>query len=1208
MMWFPNPTTSSKLEDSFIYKIDGCDSTDIALTTLLPSSTPNDLQPCIPIVESTWQSCSAFQGDDSSPPNAIKTENMNCLTFLSSSTVGWSSSAPRTHFDPISLKYELIITSNLSLQVHATFEYSNPFANDKQSMAVRLSILKQFLCQNQELELVSTIFEDLVDDKDWKDISTDITYAENAKEIVRAVMRDKNCGQTAGSVSSKSESVDVKLGPLTNRGRIKLMYVCSNMYNYDAMSVTPDPTDIGRNKIVPLGVFLPWTKLGDASGNVEITLVVNTPSGSGVLQPSQSYNAFMHLKEQSLMKDTALIVVDKLNPDGTFLRKWHCLPPTQCCILFWLEMPVAVDDYVDVAAELEMLSTSPVTKLDIYCPTLEDTSILKVSMPGAPSPDAQLFRMKVKLPEIGRLPSTKVRSVINLNFSDASGSTGRNVMTSSSGAVMGKESKKTIRDCFNMFGERRFLKRLSSIPALLHANVLRKEDIWTDVTYAFDHGPVDTFSLTFLVGDLGDQIFVDSILIAAKATRELTDNKSTNLVDTTDAAADVVQNVMSNSTGCAIITYLKRLRMIKSNGGTDFESTADTAIHHFKSLQDDIQKLIPDPSTEPLVSTFVDFDTDGGHNGSIPSCLDAVDEMVSQYKVCNGVVYGFGDWLDQDCASKLARRIGSVPALLALHIPEPGQEGLNVVFRRGFTAWLDSLRSIPMKVIISAGAVAYTHGSRGIRHLNAIEVIALRHVKCLGSPFFSAPDVSDVHSTKAVVENLCGGDEVVFLVASRIHDPNALLRRLILDIGEEQISHVELKVQVQPEALFGCSLAHEWLRVLTSDSHSKTKEAGDLCFNSSVAVPRLLARMEDDVAFAFNLASRSGATSYLGRSNTNLDRAPIDAAHEPQDPSKTLILDSYQHGPRVKCSIRPQVQLRHRSLLVRSDEISTECRSTLRASSIEADRDSDSDCLELGCDSISFPTYMASKLKSIPRCSRSVMLDERDLKPRSNIPSATEILNGSDFLRTHASKQVGDVYATIRFSCNMLTNNSKALQFSCDFCSQKIPKYTTMFHCMSCENYNECAKCAGKHIKSHPLHVVVNHTTVNRGVALANQTQAVHVDPLLDELLGPVVTKQSPVQLKSKCNQPTFDRALEVCEQRVQYLLTSMLQWWPIVNKNYTNGRYPEALDAEMVRQIQEVLSMSQQSPETMSAKCALATTIVDSLERMAKNKKRSLN
>mmetsp|Transcript_21175 Transcript_21175/g.29367 ORF Transcript_21175/g.29367 Transcript_21175/m.29367 type:complete len:1191 (-) Transcript_21175:109-3681(-) len=1182
-MWFPNSTKSFDSRARAVFLINGCNSTDNTLTPLPSISPQNILPPFNVTIDLTEEGCDSTNGDDDSPPNAVKVENMNCLALLSSSSAGWSDAAPRAHFDPTSLTYELTVNSDLSLNVLATFEYSNPFANDKQSMVVRLSVLKQFMSENRELQLVSTAFEDLMEKGEWKDISTDVTFTENAEEIVQAVMQNKTCGQTAGLASSKAESIDVKLGPVARRGRIKLSFTCREMYHYDAMSVSSDPTDVGQNQVVPLGVFLPWTKLGDAAGNIEITLIVKTPAGSGVLCPTQSHDTYLHLKQQALMKNTALIVVDKLNPDGAFLRTWHCLPPTQCCILFWLEMPVAVDDYVDVAAELEMLSTSPVTKLDIYCPTLEDTSILKVSMPGAPSPDAQLFRMKVKLPEIGRLPSTKVRSVINLNFSDASGSTGRNVMTSSSGAVMGKESKKTIRDCFNMFGERRFLKRLSSIPALLHANVLRKEDIWTDVTYAFDHGPVDTFSLTFLVGDLVDQVFVDNIVAAAQITHNA-DNQSSNLMKTGLLDTDkhgVLQNVMSKTVGCSVMNYLKRLRMIQSNGGTDFKRTAMKAVDHFNSLQSSIEKLLLDPTIVPLVTSFVDFDTDGGHNGSLFGCFEAVDEMVAKYKVCNGVVYGFGDWLNQDCASKLARRIGSVPALLALHIPEPGQEGLNVLFRRGFSAWLDSLRSIPMKVTISAGSVAYSHGSRGTRHLNAIEVIAARGTKCLRRPMFSSPDVSDVHSTKAVVECLCGGDEVVFLVASRIHDPNTLSTCMTLDIGEDQTSNVELKTFVQQEPLVGCSLAHEWLGVLSTRLPPKTKEVGDLSFNSTVAIPRLLAKMEDDVAFSFNLVSPSGATSYLGRSNTNLDRAPINAAHEPSDPSENLNIrtKSVQYdtwhsfgAPQVLCSSQP---LTSQAYTNRSPAIAAfSCRApTLKAA-----------YLPLGVRS-------SSRHEAKRQCEGLDASSTVVVESKVKFASPSKILIGSDFLRTHISKQVGDVGATIHFSCNMLTNNVQVLQFSCNCCSQSIPKDARRFHCMFCEDYDECVSCAGSHTRSHPLHVLVD-----RGDVPVLHTQSNGV--LLNQLLGPAAGRVDILPTNSNQSQP-LDHALEVCEQRVCFLLASMLQWWPIVNDTYTNGNCPTELDAEISSQIRLVLSMSHESLERIASMCSLAITIVDSLGRI---------
>ena len=69
--------------------------------------------------------------------------------------------------------------------------------------------------------------------------------------------------------------------------------------------------------------------------------------------------------------------------------------------------------------------------------------------------------------------------------------------------------------------------------------------------------------------------------------------------------------------------------------------------------------------------TFLEFDTNGGHNGG-SNYLDSLRSLCGSCGVRNGMVTGFGSWLNQDCASRVASVIGNVPAQLALLLPEAG--------------------------------------------------------------------------------------------------------------------------------------------------------------------------------------------------------------------------------------------------------------------------------------------------------------------------------------------------------------------------------------------------------------------------------------------------------------------------------------------------------------------------------------------------------
>jgi len=58
-------------------------------------------------------------------------------------------------------------------------------------------VAKLHLHGTQELALVSAKFQEWVNNNEWVDITADIDYTITADEVVKVVLADSECGQTA---------------------------------------------------------------------------------------------------------------------------------------------------------------------------------------------------------------------------------------------------------------------------------------------------------------------------------------------------------------------------------------------------------------------------------------------------------------------------------------------------------------------------------------------------------------------------------------------------------------------------------------------------------------------------------------------------------------------------------------------------------------------------------------------------------------------------------------------------------------------------------------------------------------------------------------------------------------------------------------------------------------------------------------------------
>jgi len=242
---------------------------------------------------------------------------------------------------------------------------------------------------------------------------------------------------------------------------------------------------------------------------------------------------------------------------------------------------------------------------------------------------------------------------------------------------------------------------------------------------------------------------------------------------------------------------------------------------------------------------------------------------------------GVGAWVDQDCATRVAKILGG-PCVLNLSFPE--QSAQDQVMRKDFHHWLQALKTVPITATVSAGAVEW-HARHGKRSENVVECLAVEAVASdtasggAEEVAFDLPDVSDLDHTKAVLKGIRAGQIVQAYILSRLPiDQLAATLRIGLSPGGVS------KVSVVQESMRGVFLAHKWLRVLSG------RGAG-VRWNKHVLAPPLRQLLEVSLSFNWNLPTPSGSTARLGRATT-AHRQPIAEEKQPPMPSMALTAEA----------------------------------------------------------------------------------------------------------------------------------------------------------------------------------------------------------------------------------------------------------------------------------------------------------------------------
>lgn len=1126
-------------------------------------------------------SCCPSLGEDLSPPNACQAQNLNGVAIPVSASAGWSNSAPRTAAYPSDVAYELkvnsstrtndITTEHDSLQLTVTLEYTNPFPLE-QSMMVQAKVAKTVVHGDTELAFCATQFQEFITTQNkWVDISAHVHYTEVAQQVVDAILLDSSAGQTAGMATVTAETIDLTLGPFSEKARLILTFQADSLYSYQSMSVAADAADIGSHRLVPIFVTLPFAPLDHEAGLSAVSVQLSAPTGTVVLSDQEAYQ---HLKQQKAMKSTTIMAISELSPQendrvGIKLR-WGSLPFRSCGVLAWLALPNPIgDDFVHISNDLRPLSIAP-PAVCIQIPSQADMMSLQVPLPGH-GPIGSLYRVKMTMPKA----QSRQRPffLLNLILSDKSASTSRR-------DVLGN----SMRQRFNELAEIRFLKRLESIPALVTAGVLRLDDVWMDVFLAFDDKAPNS-SISRVLFQVKDVIYsVVAVVQAVRSGDEMTASKLPN-----------------------ILRHIQALRSVIPGGATSFSAGPKTIANEYKGWKREAMAMI---SGHADTCTFVEFDTDGGHN----HCDDYLENLKRLCEVChvkNGVVTGFGSWLDQDCASKVARVFGSIPAQLALHIPKPGDEGLNHVFRRGYSAWVSTLQQPPpFTVQVSAGEVIFSS-----RTANAIEVLGLRRQgkRCEALPKFGSPDVSNDTHSATVIEEIPAGDELIVYLVSRLESAAKLAELLEIRLTRTGASRTNnARVTMQAETSVGTFIAFDWLNVL---SKKKTCRLAPLMSTS------LATRLEDEVSFRFNIASPSGRTSYLGRAMTVANRAAIDSAHQPAPPEPPVVIavtstssNRRNGGVRSFGAAFPQASsgsLGSRRYVGASTPTFRAARGTSAFgmasrsggvfSASDPTRSASSSLLGLSSyraaskgsglfgNPSAAPAGDLFSCRSTPICTPWLSAPPRDDGAPNGFGSHTVSLKvlpigekpvwmaamttplGSSEPSTYDYDKLKAAMLEI-VHCRQRLRHDPSIVHYCDVCGSTIasPRY----HCFDCDDFDACANC--KDVHQIPFHRVHNVSGGGRAIWPSE-------DPLVTSLLQSSTPQQA---------LPPYDRTAVLNKLRIKRFLFTVLDWWPIFRASCPfelPAAIPDLLEVQIRRSCSD-------DGSTLEDFLAVVTVVLDSI------------
>ncbi|CAK0790244.1 unnamed protein product [Prorocentrum cordatum] len=526
-----------------------------------------------------------------------------------------------------------------------------------------------------------------------------------------------------------------------------------------------------------------------------------------------------------------------------------------------MSCPAAAEGEWELVGGMQKLDLSS-SSVALQRPAPGDEHFLRSPMPGL-APEVRLFRCTVT-PRLASPPVDVLHVHTDVVITDASGST-RMSLQGGGHSLLGGGGGRTVRSELNRQEERRFLRRLESIPLLVQSGVLRAQDVWRQVFCAFDHSVREYWSFECRAGDVSAEL-VRAVQSLAQGSGGTLQGRRGELGAVQAGAAQLLDSVVKT---------LETLRRLEPGGATSFQVAAD---HVASCYAEEVQAHV---RAHPKLwkTAFVNWDTDGGNNRG--SCYQAVRQLRERADVVGGFVMGIGAWVDQECAMRLAKILRG-PCVLSLDFPP--EDAQDAIFRRDLHHWLQAMKTMPLTATVSAGSVPW-EARHGTRWENAVDCLAaVLPGSSVGSdaqqPSFELPDVSEMDHTKAALKGLSAGQPVVLYLMSRLPF-DELARRLRVDFS----TGGPAAVACADEHASGTMLAHDWMQVLSGRGCAVQR-------NSHSLVPRVQQLLEDSLSFNFNLPSASGSTARLGRAKTD-HRTPVPSERQPKEPSINLTVE---HG------------------------------------------------------------------------------------------------------------------------------------------------------------------------------------------------------------------------------------------------------------------------------------------------------------------------
>jgi hypothetical protein len=794
-----------------------------------------------PVVD-TVNTVAPGQGDDLTPPNGTLLSRCNGLVFDYEATCGFSGDSPSidSGFTCSYMIYDIHLVQDKSdvfnLEAKVGLEFENPrWEVNRESMMVKVKLPKTYLAEGIEFVLVQSELEDYEDGR-WSSIDSKIVYTEQAESEFQAVVQSDNSGQVATKTSVTKECIDVSVGPVGERGRIWLKFQAENVYQYGYMRAFPGEAveAMGSRSLIPFLVFLPWARIDHDAGKCGVELSMTAPNGVSFLSIERYEEAYKNMVDQLKAVGVSTLTLQSFNHQignsrSTSTLTWGALPPCPTAVLVWLEVSNPSNPQPWELVEDQS------NQLKIYDVTDPHEAEFMLTHLAGRGPATRLVRASLKpvLNRVGEDPSARV--IFDITLSDASGST-----SSVSNGV-------TMRTAFNKIIMNRIKNRLRTIPVLVSHHLLAPQDRIMETVFVFDGSVIAEYSMVVKVCDFVDATEVGTFL---------------------DAFEKGLRCPVKFSKYSEDLKYIfGRIGQQNPQGSTSFISAARRAAASFQQLFTNVKATMDESKGEVVVTSgFVNLDTDGGNNCG--ECYSSFRKLVDVVSVTSGCVLGFGNWLDQDCASKVARIING-KALLALQIPVENE--MDFVYRQEMSLWIQSIRDVPLQLKLNCPHSTLWSSFSGERRDNMMEVLMAKSKLCKNLKFELPEIKGSTLTTGVILSGVKSGAEIDLYLAVRSEPSFDLFLKDLQIFVNDNLGKVDLVIQ--PESSFGSMIGHKWIRVL----ESKTGRNSNL---SSHLYNRIL----EDLSFNWNLPLPSKVTSYFGRSTITEERNPISLLKQPIDP------------------------------------------------------------------------------------------------------------------------------------------------------------------------------------------------------------------------------------------------------------------------------------------------------------------------------------